>query len=129
MTTRRSFLGAAGAASALALLARGLHAAWLGTRTGADRIPRIGLQLYTVRSEMERSVEQTIAAVAGAGYKEVEFAGYFGRDPAALRALLDRHGLTAPSAHVRTPNDRRLRPAWMRPFPRSGRARRNTPPA
>ena len=100
MTTRRTFLGAAGAASALALLARGLHAAWPGTRTGTDGIPRIGLQLYTVRSEMERSVEQTIAAVAGAGYKEVEFAGYFGREPAALRALLDRHGLTAPSAHV-----------------------------
>src|SRR5207245_2677558 len=34
------------------------------------------------------------------GYREVEFAGYFGQAPRDVRALLDEHGLSAPSAHV-----------------------------
>jgi sugar phosphate isomerase/epimerase len=59
----------------------------------------IGLQLYTVRNLMERDVEGTLAKVAEIGYREVEFAGYFGRDPKQLRATLDRLRLTAPSTH------------------------------
>src|SRR6185436_5772381 len=39
------------------------------------------------------------AKVAGAGYKEVEFAGYFDHQPKDVKAILDRHGLAAPSAH------------------------------
>jgi sugar phosphate isomerase/epimerase len=38
--------------------------------------------------------------VATIGYKEVEFAGYFGKTPVEVRALLDNTGLQAPSAHV-----------------------------
>src|SRR2546430_15342515 len=64
------------------------------------RIERVGLQLYTVRHEMEKDVEATIARVAASGYKEVEFAGYFKKTPADVRAMLDRHGLIAPSAHI-----------------------------
>lgn len=59
-----------------------------------------GLQLYTVRSEMEKSVELTLAKVASLGYREVEFAGYFGRTPQAIAAALKTNGLAAPSAHV-----------------------------
>ncbi len=59
-----------------------------------------GIQLYTVRSLMQSDVEGTLAAIAGMGYKEVEFAGYFNREPRALRRTLDGLGLTAPSAHV-----------------------------
>lgn len=64
------------------------------------RLGRIGLQLYTVRHALENDFEGTIARVAATGYKEVELAGYFGRAPRELRALLDHHGLSAPSAHV-----------------------------
>lgn len=64
------------------------------------RLGAIGLQLYTVRSEMEKSIDATLARVANIGYKEVEFAGYFGKSPAEVRALLDNTGLQAPSAHV-----------------------------
>jgi len=64
-----------------------------------NRIDHVGLQLYTVRDEMKKDVEATIARVAATGYTEVEFAGYFGKKPAEVRAVLDRHGLTAPSAH------------------------------
>jgi sugar phosphate isomerase/epimerase len=64
------------------------------------KVEHVGLQLYTVRDEMKKDVEATIARVAATGYTEVEFAGYFGKRPAEVRAILDRHGITAPSAHI-----------------------------
>jgi sugar phosphate isomerase/epimerase len=64
------------------------------------KLTRIGLQLYTVRDKMKTDVEGTLAAVAAVGYKEVEFAGYFDKSPADIRAMLDRHGLTSPAVHV-----------------------------
>ena len=35
------------------------------------------MQLYTVRAAMAMDVAATLQAVAGIGYEEVEFAGYF----------------------------------------------------
>jgi sugar phosphate isomerase/epimerase len=64
------------------------------------RLNNVGLQLYTVRNEMKKDVEATIARVAASGYTEVEFAGYFDKAPADIRSMLDHHGLTAPSVHV-----------------------------
>src|SRR5690606_25319274 len=61
---------------------------------------QIGVQLYTLRDRMESDLEGTVEKVAEIGYREVEFAGYFGRSPEAIRALLDRLDLTSPSAHV-----------------------------
>jgi sugar phosphate isomerase/epimerase len=94
MMDRRTFLQAAGGA-ALATVAHRVpfpaHRA---------RLEKIGLQLYTVRDLMKKDVEGTLAAVAAAGYTEVEFAGYFDKSPADIRAMLDRHGLTAPSVHT-----------------------------
>jgi sugar phosphate isomerase/epimerase len=49
---------------------------------------------------MAKDFEGTLAKVAAAGYQEVEFAGYFDQDPKKVRAILDRHKLTAPSAHI-----------------------------
>lgn len=60
----------------------------------------LGLQLYTVRGRMAEDVAATLALVAGVGYREVEFAGYFGVAPADMRRLLDDAGLAAPSAHI-----------------------------
>jgi sugar phosphate isomerase/epimerase len=59
-----------------------------------------GVQLYTVRAEMQKSVERTLARVAEIGYREVEFAGYFDKKPAEIAALLKANGLAAPAAHV-----------------------------
>jgi sugar phosphate isomerase/epimerase len=72
-------------------------------RAADQRIERLGLQLYTVRTEMAKDFEGTLAKVAAAGYQEVEFAGYFDQDPKKVRAILDRHKLTAPSAHIDYP--------------------------
>ena len=68
---------------------------------GADhKIEKIGVQLYTVREAMKTDFDGTVAKVAAAGYKEVEFAGYFDHSPKDVRALLDKNGLTAPSCHI-----------------------------
>ena len=62
--------------------------------------PAVGLQLYTVRELMEKSVADTLKLVAGVGYQQVEFAGYFNESAKSIRALLSAEGLTAPSAHI-----------------------------
>ena len=64
------------------------------------RLGKIGLQLYTLRNEMGKDFTGTLEKVAAAGYKEVEFAGYFDRKPQEVKATLDRLGLAAPSAHA-----------------------------
>ena len=71
-------------------------------RSRPGRSGQIGVQLFTVRDRMKADLPGTLAALAAIGYREVEFAGYFQyeKDPKALRALLDGHGLTAPSVHV-----------------------------
>ncbi|HSK18497.1 MAG TPA: sugar phosphate isomerase/epimerase [Longimicrobiales bacterium] len=93
--TRRSFLATLGTAAIGALIRPGCAPA--ATRA---RIERVGLQLYTVRTEMRRDLEGTLARVAEIGYREVEFAGYFDRTPAQIAALLERHSLAAPSTHI-----------------------------
>lgn len=98
---RKQFLHAAGAVCGLGWLggaAGGDSGARSGTRTPSP--DRIGLQLYTVRSLMAEDVAGTLDAVAAIGYEEVEFAGYFGHDPAEIRQWLDGAGLDAPAAHV-----------------------------
>ena len=92
MMDRRRFLGTVTAAS---LLARRLSWAADGRK-----IKKIGLQLYTVRRQMKHDLEGTLAKVAEIGYREVEFAGYFDHPAKDIKAMLDRHGLAAPSAHV-----------------------------
>ena len=59
-----------------------------------------GIQLYTLRSLMRTDFEGTLAALAEMGYREVEFAGTFGRSGAQVKAILDRLGLRAPAQHV-----------------------------
>src|SRR6476659_2382802 len=90
---RRTFLTQLGAA--LAVTPAAVHAFAQGRR-----VEPLGVQLYTVRTLLEKDFEGTIAKVAAVGFKEVEFAGYFNKSPKEVRAVLDRHGLTAPSAHV-----------------------------
>ena len=49
---------------------------------------------------MQADMPGTLAKVAAAGYQEVEFAGYFGRTPAQITALLNQNNLTSPSSHL-----------------------------
>jgi sugar phosphate isomerase/epimerase len=93
MTTldRRTFLGTVGVAA-------------LTFRPAlAEAIKRVGVQLYTVRTLLEKDFDGTLAQVAAIGYKEVEFAGYFGRTPQQVRDALKKLGLTSPAAHLDYP--------------------------
>jgi sugar phosphate isomerase/epimerase len=49
---------------------------------------------------MAESVPETLKLVASIGYTELEFAGYFGHSPKALREIIDGEGLTAPATHI-----------------------------
>jgi sugar phosphate isomerase/epimerase len=71
----------------------------------------IGIQLYSLRREMAKDFEGTLARVAAIGYTEVEFAGYFDRTPTQVAEVLARAHLRAPSAHVPFPE---LRENWTR---------------
>ena len=92
---RRAFLGTATTLSAATLLS-----SRVGWAAGDHKIDRIGVQLYSVRDLMQNNFESTVAKVAQIGYKEVEFAGYFGRTGQQVRAVLDKNGLSAPGTHV-----------------------------
>lgn len=61
---------------------------------------RLGIQLYSVRDLMAVDFAATLELVAGIGYRDVEFAGYFGHKPAQVKAMLDAADLQAPSAHL-----------------------------
>jgi sugar phosphate isomerase/epimerase len=60
----------------------------------------IALQLYSVRTDCEKDLAGTLAAVAEMGYDGVEFAGYYGRSAAELRTMLDDLGLVAAGTHT-----------------------------
>ncbi len=92
---RRKFVKTAGVASAASLLAGKFS--WAAAE---HRIEKVGLQLYTVRDLMKDDFDGTIAKVAAIGYKEVEFAGYFGRTGQQVRAVCDKNGLSPVATHV-----------------------------
>ena len=98
--SRRAFVHEAAAAAALAF-APGLAVAADGL--GRAKLDAIGIQLYTVRAQMAANVDTTIAAIAEIGYREVEFAGLFGKSAREMRAILDRNHLVAPCSHVSVP--------------------------
>ncbi len=66
--------------------------------TPAKIVP--GLQLYTLRDLMAQSVADTLKLVAGVGYTQLEFAGYYDQSPKQLKKIMDSEGLNSPSCHV-----------------------------
>src|SRR5207249_4151504 len=111
---RRDFLAAVGSVCGVlkgAALGSRYSALGEGHSTGARQLGTIGIQLYTVRDDLRRDPEGTLVKIAAIGYKEVEFAGYPMSSVKALRALLDRLGLSAPSGHV---DVRAMREDWTR---------------
>lgn len=94
MMNRRTFLKTSGSAALGGLLTKSVFA-----NPTEKSLAKIGVQLYTVRSLMEKDFTGTLEKVAAAGYKEVEFAGYYEQKPKNVKKLLDRLGLKAPSTH------------------------------
>lgn len=92
---RRKFLETASTVTAATLLS-----SRLGWAAGEHKIEKIGVQLYTVRDLMKTDFDATLAKVAQIGYKEVEFAGYFGRTGEQVRAAVEKNGLLPVGTHV-----------------------------
>ena len=92
---RRGFLETATTVTAATLLR-----SRLGWAADDNKIEKVGVQLYTVRKQMKADFDGTLAKVAAIGYKEVEFAGYFGRTPQHVRAALEKNGLSSPACHI-----------------------------
>src|SRR5262245_22274507 len=96
MPSRRAFLKQS------SLLTAGLFiydTTWLAEQK------KIGLQLYTVRNEMEKDPKGTLAKLAVQGYKLVETFGYangqwWGMNASELKATLQSNGLSSPSGHT-----------------------------
>lgn len=93
--SRRQLMGSAAAFGLSTMIAPTIAQAAASSR---KQVP--GIQLYTVRDSMAQDVPGTLRAIAGMGYKEVEFAGYFDHSAQQIRALLDDLALKSPSSHV-----------------------------
>jgi sugar phosphate isomerase/epimerase len=90
--TRRSLLRSSVAVAAGLSLGRRIAFA-----KGLDLPPAI--QLYSVRTQMAENLDETFAAVAAAGYREVESAALPKLGAKEIRAALDKAGLKCVSAH------------------------------
>jgi sugar phosphate isomerase/epimerase len=95
--SRRAFLAMAGAAPFAA-----------SVLTAAQKSVPVGLELYSVRTELMKDLPGTVTAVAKMGYKVVEFyAPYFEWTPDAakeVRKLLDGLGIECRSTHNGQPS-------------------------
>jgi sugar phosphate isomerase/epimerase len=63
----------------------------------------IGLQLYTLRDQLEKDVPGTIKQLAAIGYKDVEIYSLYGKTPAEFGQILKDSGITASSGHYLLP--------------------------
>ena len=102
MQNRREFLR-----NASLLLAGGLIAPHLLTSCGGGSSKNIGLQLYSLRSDVkDLGIKKVLEIVAKMGYKNLETAGYdgngkiYGMDPTELKKICDDLGMKLLSAHL-----------------------------
>ena len=77
-----------------------MDSAVMASAPGKRRLDRIGIQLYTVRDAMRADMPGTVARIAEIGFRDIEFAGYFGRAPRDVRAMLESNKLASPSTHL-----------------------------
>ncbi len=99
---RRSFLKTSAAATA------GISLAGLPLISCANQplagTKKYGLQLYTVRNDVAKSLSGTLDYIAKAGYSQIELygfdgKGFFGKTPKEFKAMFDGLKLTSPSGH------------------------------
>lgn len=62
---------------------------------------KLGIQLFSLRDEMEKDMDATLKKVAEMGYDCVEFAGYFDHTAEDVKAMCDKYGLEPVSTHQR----------------------------
>lgn len=63
---------------------------------------KYAVQLYSLReSAAKNGADAVLRQVAAAGYDGVEFAGFYGKTPEEMKALIEECGLVGVSAHIR----------------------------
>jgi sugar phosphate isomerase/epimerase len=92
--SRRRFLQAVSAAVSFA--AACTDAPWL--MANPLGLP-LGLQLYSVRDLLPKDYEGTLRELCALGYREVEAAGFFGRNASDVKHAMEQAGLHCVSAH------------------------------
>ncbi len=61
----------------------------------------IGLQLYSVREEIEKyGLDTVLKGISDAGCRAVEFAGFYGLTPKEMKEKLEKYSLIPHSAHI-----------------------------
>lgn len=107
MIKRRDFMRA----TTLGLAAAAAGTRWpMNLRANPLGLP-VGIQLYTLRNELEKNVSKTLKQVADIGYKEVEVYDLYGKTAADFAALLKQNGLTTPSGHYMT---KQIKANWQK---------------
>jgi len=104
-----------------------LRVAALGTLGISSGFPRslfaypfgkpVGLQLYTVRDQLQKDVAGTIQQVARIGYKDVEIYSLYGKSPAEFTRILSDNGITASSGHYML---KQVKTGWSRHVEEAG---------
>lgn len=94
--TRREMLGVLGVLGAGAVASLSPRFAWAA---GGGYPWPLGVQLWSVKAEMDQDFDGTLAQLAKLGYREIESAGLHGRTPQAFREAVVRAGLKPVSAH------------------------------
>ncbi|TDO19706.1 sugar phosphate isomerase/epimerase family protein [Pedobacter duraquae] len=112
MQNRRHFLQQAGMALTAAMFSPSVISSALAAPAAAAKKQQIGIQLFTLREQLLKDVQGTIAQVARIGYQQVEtFYGYagtnaakefWGLDAKAFKSLLDANHLSSPAGHYNT---------------------------
>jgi sugar phosphate isomerase/epimerase len=71
-----------------------------------------GLQLWTVGDLCQKDLPGTLQKVSAIGYKDVEFAGYYGHTPKQIVELLKENGLRSTSMHFSPADWTNWRAQW-----------------
>ena len=100
MMNRRNFLGRASMGVTAAAVASQFPEFLLAEPYGKP----IGLQLYTLRDQLEKDVTGTLKQVAAIGYTDVEIYSLYGKAPAEFSKILKDSGITASSGHYLLPS-------------------------
>lgn len=69
------------------------------------RFKSVGLQLYSLRNELNENLEESLEKIAAIGYKNLEAAGYsdgsfYGLEPLEFKALVEKYGMKLISSHL-----------------------------
>ena len=95
MISRRRFLSNASAAAAAVTI--------LGRSSLGDAEPLglpLGLQLFSVRQQMAKDFDGTLAQISSLGYRDVEAAGFFQHSAADVKQSMQKANLRCVSSHV-----------------------------